>query len=447
MGKNLSFFKLQTQIRDYGYEYSLLRHCKYLAMTAAAVWGLCILMGIHWLGILCVLTGFLMAVPVLARYHYQSIYEKQRFQDSVAYMEYMIYAFLRTPKILGALEESHKLCSKGIRPWMEKAMDRIRYAQEYEDLYQDALKNIEQIYGCNRMKELHRFFIQVEQQGGVYQHSLNLLLDDIRQWTEMVGELQQERRKLQQKVTLSVCLSMATAITMVSLLPEDIGDITENPLYQYSSVIFVLCSLGIYLLSRKNLVRSWLGYEEEEESIQKAYSYCQEHEKKHNRHYGFQERRVKNHIQKEFPVWMRHVILNMQTENVSVAMRKAAAESSYILQTELNLAFAEIEQEPGSMKGYQSFLRKFDLPAIKNIFLMFYSLNEFGAKEAEGQMNALIQRNNRLSEQAERLINEDSLGIFGIYMLCPMVLAAGKLLMDMWVFVQQFLFFYSNVIQ
>ena len=83
---------------------------------------------------------------------------------------------------------------------------------------------------------------------------------------------------------------------------------------------------------------------------------------------------------------------------------------------------------------------------IKNVFLMFYSLNEFGTKEAEKQLNAMIQRNNKLAEQAERLANEEALGIFGIYMLMPMVIAAGKMLLDMWVFVQQFLFFYSNVV-
>lgn len=447
MGKGLSFRNLQAQIQAYGYQYSLQKHCRYLVAVAVIVVGVSVLMRIHCLGILVVLFGFLLAVPVLVKYYYQSRYENQRFLDSVAYMEYMIYAFLRTPKILEALKESYPLCGKGMQAPVEKAMDRIRFAQEYEELYRDALKNIEQVYGCSRMEELHRFFIQVEQQGGTYKHSLNLLLDDIRQWAEMVGKLQQERKKLQQKVGLSLCLSLATAITMVSLLPQDIGNIAASGLYQWSSVMFVLASLGIYLLSSKSLVRCWLDYKEDEKVIRQAYDYCMEHDGKHSRHYRFQEKRVKNHIEKEFPVWLRNVILNMQTENVFVAMRKAAEESSYVLQNELGAALQEIEQQPGSMKGYQSFLDKFDMPSIKNIFLTFYSLNEFGTREAEGQMNSLIQRNSRLSEQAERLINEDSLGIFGIYMLCPMVLAAGKLLLDMWVFVQQFLYYYSNVIQ
>lgn len=447
MGKATGFLSLQRQIKQYGYTYSLKTHCRNLMMALGTVSGLCIIMHIHWQEILCVMLCTLLSVPAMVRYHYQSNYQEQRFADSIQYMEYMIYAFLRTPKILGALEESVKLCSEGLQPWMEKAMDRIRYAQEYEELYSDAMKQVEHVYGCSRMKELHRFFIQVEQQGGEYKHSLQLLLDDIRQWAEMIGQLQQERKKLQQKVILSIGLSIATAVTMVSLLPNDVGDITQNGLYQYGSVVFLLCSFGIYLLSAKSLVRNWLGYEESEQEIRKAYLYCVEHDRKNNRHYRFQKRKVENHIKKEFPVWLRHVILNMQTENVFMAMHKAAEETSYILKSELEAAFLTIEKKPESMEGYQSFLLGFDLPSIKNIFLMFYSLNEFGTEEAQGQMNSLIQRNNKLSEQAERLINEDSLGIFGIYMLCPMVLAAAKLLLDMWVFVQQFLLFYSNVIQ
>lgn len=151
-------------------------------------------------------------------------------------------------------------------------------------------------------------------------------------------------------------------------------------------------------------------------------------------------------MKKEFPVWLRNVVLNMSTENVFVAMEKAAKNCSGVLKSELEKALAEVEKTPGSMTAYQSFLEDFRIPEIKNVFLMFYSFSEFGTREAEGQMNSLIKRNKKLAEQAERLMNEDSLGIFGIYMLCPMILAAAKMLMDMWVFVQQFLFFYSNVI-
>lgn len=443
----LGFKGLQEEIQIFGYEYSLKNHMTHLGVVVLITLIMSWLMRIHVAGIVCILVIAMVTVPTIILYRYKSLYEENKFLNAVAYMEYMIYGFLRVPKILNSLEEAEKLCTGHMRECIQKAMDRIRYASLYEDIYTDALKNIEEFYENDRMKELHRFLVQVEQQGGEYRKSLEILLEDIRHWTEMVSELQQERKALQNKVAISICLSLATAITMVSLLPQDIGNIADNIVYQSSSVFFVVCSLMLYLLSQKTLVRSWLLERENLLEVERAYGYCTENTHNRNRHYKFQERKVVKHIQKEFPMWLRNVVLQMNTENVFVAMKKAAEQSSLVLKTELQLALEEIEKLPGSMKGYQVFLKNFKIPEIRNVFLMFYSLSEYGTREAEGQVNSLIKRNKKLAEQSERLINEDSLGIFGFYMLCPMVLAAGKLLLDMWVFVQQFLYFYSNVIQ
>ena len=443
----LGFKGLQEEIQIFGYEYSLKNHMTHLGAVVLTTLIMSWLMRIHVAGIVCILVIAMVTVPTIILYRYKSLYEENKFLNAVAYMEYMIYGFLRVPKILNSLEEAEKLCTGHMRECIQKAMDRIRYASLYEDIYTDALKNIEEFYENDRMKELHRFLVQVEQQGGEYRKSLEILLEDIRHWTEMVSELQQERKALQNKVAISICLSLATAITMVSLLPQDIGNIADNIVYQSSSVFFLVCSLMLYLLSQKTLVRSWLLERENLLEVERAYGYCTENTHNRNRHYKFQERKVVKHIQKEFPMWLRNVVLQMNTENVFVAMKKASEQSSLVLKTELQLALEEIEKLPGSMKGYQVFLKNFKIPEIRNVFLMFYSLSEYGTREAEGQVNSLIKRNKKLAEQSERLINEDSLGIFGFYMLCPMVLAAGKLLLDMWVFVQQFLYFYSNVIQ
>ena len=260
---------------------------------------------------------------------------------------------MRMPKIVNALEETEKLCKGTMKHCIEKAIDRIRYADMYRDIYTDALWNIEEEYGTERMEALHRFLIQVEQQGGEYKKSLEVLLEDIRQWADTIYLLQKERKELQRKVSISIVLSAATAITMVGFLPQEVGDIAENILYQVCSTIFVLLSLGIFVLSRKSLVRSWLKGEEETEGVEKAYEYCLQPENKKNRHYKFAVKKVENHVKKEFPVWLRNVILNMNTENVFVAMEKAAENSSYVLKKELRKTLEGMEKEPGNMMAYQ----------------------------------------------------------------------------------------------
>lgn len=440
------FRKTQETIKEYGYEYSGKKHVTFMGIAVIFLLLLCYLMRIKAAGVCVIALTVILVVPVLAGYHYRTLYEEKRFTDAVDYMEYVIYSFLRMPKIINTLEEVAKVCHGNMQKCIEKAVDRIQYADVYQDIYSDAFEHIEKEYGTERMRALHRFLIQIEQQGGEYIQSLEVLLEDIRQWSEMVYLLQKERKELQRKVTLSLLLSVATAITMVGLLPSEIGDIASNGLYQVSSVVFLLLSIVIFVLSRKCLIRSWLTSEPDSEEVKNAYDYCIREENTKKRHYRFMEKKVKNSIKKDFPMWIRNVILNMQTENVMVAMGMAAEDMSYPLKSELMQTLNGIEKEPGSMRAYQRFLWKFDLKQIKNVFLMFYSLNEFGTKEAEKQLNAMIQRNNKLAEQAERLANEEALGIFGIYMLMPMVIAAGKMLLDMWVFVQQFLFFYSNVV-
>lgn len=441
------FKTLAKRINEYGYEYSLKKYLTALVGSCGVVLAICGLMRIKPLGIVCILTGVFLLLPLVILYQYKALYEQEKFSEATDYMEYVIYGFMRMPKIVNALEETEKLCDGTMKHCIGKAIDRIRYADMYRDIYTDALWNIEEEYGTERMEALHRFLIQIEQQGGEYKNSLEVLLEDIRQWADTVYLLQKERKDLQRKVSISLVLSAATAITMVGFLPQEVGDIAENMLYQVSSTIFVLLSLGIFVFSRKSLVRSWLKGEEEKEQIEKAYEYCLKSENRKKRHYRFAVKKVINHVKKEFPVWLRNVILNMNTENVFVAMEKAAENASYVLKNELRKTLTEVEKEPGSMMAYQGFLKDFEIAEVKTVFLMFYSLNEFGTKEAEEQINSIIKRNNKLAEQSEKIRNEESLGIFGVYMLCPMVLAAAKMLLDMWVFVQQFLFYYSNVIQ
>ena len=445
-GKRYVFWKIQKTIEEYGYHYPLKKHMTLMGVAIALLMLVCYLMRINTAGVCVVLIGTVVTMHLLAEYHYRVLYEEKRFSDAVDYMEYVIYSFLRTPKIITTLQEVQKLCRGNMERCIGKAVDRIQYADVYKDIYEDAFCHIEKEYGTDRMRALHRFLVQIEQQGGEYARSMEVLLEDIRQWSEMVYLLQKEQIQLQRKVSISIVLSVATAIIMVGLLPREIGDIAQNFLYQISSTGFLLLSMLVFILSRKSLVHSWLMPENNSLEVKKAYDYCIREENVKRRHYRLMEKKVKRSIAKEFPMWIRNVILNMQTENVFVAMEKAAEDTSYPLKSELQRVLGEIEKKPGSMQVYQKFLEKFDLKQIKTVFLMFYSLNEFGTKEAEEQLNAMIQRNNKLAEQSERLINEDALGIFGIYMLLPMVIAAGKMLTDMWVFVQQFLQFYSNVI-
>jgi Flp pilus assembly protein TadB len=164
--KKYGFRQIQETIKEYGYEYSMKKHVTFMGIAVAFLLLLCYLMRIKAAGVCVIVLTVIFVVPILAGYHYRTLYEEKRFADAVDYMEYVIYSFLRMPKIINTLEEVVKVCHGSMKKCIEKAVDRIQYADVYQDIYTDAFAHIEKEYGTERMRALHRFLIQIEQQGG-----------------------------------------------------------------------------------------------------------------------------------------------------------------------------------------------------------------------------------------------------------------------------------------
>lgn len=137
------FRKTQETIKEYGYEYSGKKHVTFMGIAVIFLLLLCYLMRIKAAGVCVIALTVILVVPVLAGYHYRTLYEEKRFTDAVDYMEYVIYSFLRMPKIINTLEEVAKVCHGNMQKCIEKAVDRIQYADVYQDIYSDAFEHIE----------------------------------------------------------------------------------------------------------------------------------------------------------------------------------------------------------------------------------------------------------------------------------------------------------------
>lgn len=49
-----------------------------------------------------------------------------------------------------------------------------------EDIYEQALKILEEEYYCKRLISLHKFIIKIEKQGGEFEEYINIILSDIK---------------------------------------------------------------------------------------------------------------------------------------------------------------------------------------------------------------------------------------------------------------------------
>ena len=147
-----------------------------------------------------------------------------------------------------------------------------------------------------------------------------------------------------------------------------------------------------------------------------------------------------------FPNWLRELALYLQTENVYNALQKSLDNCSYVLEAELRKTLEKIANDTNNMASYCAFFEGCKMPEIQSVLIMLYSMTELGSEESDEQIYSMMQRNNQLTDKAAKLANEDAGFLFGVYMLSPMVLSAGKLLVDMGLFMLQFMAHYSNFV-
>ena len=122
--------------------------------------------------------------------------EQARFFDINVYMEQLLYSFRKTKKILTSLEDIQiQFQNSPVYDLIERAKKHILETyQSEEDVEQEALELIEEQYSCVKLKMIHRFLLKVENLGGDFDNTIELLLADRSMWEQRQTHLQHERR-------------------------------------------------------------------------------------------------------------------------------------------------------------------------------------------------------------------------------------------------------------
>lgn len=475
----LRFSNIKTEISAYGYSYSFRKYMLTLAACFAVIFIAGKFFHLQMKYTIALMLAFLLVFPVIVLDQFRYLYEQNRFQDVVNYLEQMIYSFKKTPKILLALQDTKSLCTGRMKEVVEEAITRLNHAEEGEDRNVVALDCIEQEYQCNRIKMLHDFLKKVEKEGGQYQNTLNVILDDVKEWTERTYLFQKERAGMKVKIILSLCASLFIAGATILLLASDSTLVKTLSIvgYQIETFILLLLFLLIFMLAQKILTGSWLKVRKEEnvKQIDKDWNtirYSGDRKKKDSiksmivallcvpvlylgitqkdlkvvtagiilmvlalllpgRKQKQARKRIKKEINEKFPYWIRGIGLRLQSENVYAAIRHSLTDVPYVLKKSVEDLVNDIDQTPDSVLPYQRFLPEFDLPEIKSVTNMLYSLTSYGTDDSEEQINTLIRRNNALMDKAERIQNENEVAGIGILTLVPMLFATLKMIIDL----------------
>ena len=182
----LKFSSLRNKLKALGYELTFRNLMLFSLGISAMLFIVGYLFYLNMTYILILIIVFLILFPFLLVFKFKADYEKQRFQDCVKYMEQLIYAFNKSTKIRESLVDVYNVTTGIIHDTCKEMIDCIDFDNTTHNLYAKAFSIMEGKFNCNRLKLLHTYLIEVEETGGKSQHSLNILLTDIRNWTSRV---------------------------------------------------------------------------------------------------------------------------------------------------------------------------------------------------------------------------------------------------------------------
>ncbi len=402
------------------------------------VFFICLLYKMQFIGIIiCLGMALFVSTSIIREEEIRKKYLK-RFNDLILYMDQIIYSFKKQPKIRLALMDAQKVCTDEMKEYIEEAILCIDNGDK-EDIYADALRIIEDGYGCKRVKELHDFIKKIENQGGNYEAYINMILDDIRQWSDQMYLFMEKVNRIRRNMLISIMATVITCGFMAYLIPKGFS-YTSNIIYQIASVFFLCILLLIYRWSEKKLNIDWLKEESamSDNMVMKYYTLVEKEFYKKKK-LKFMEKlsikkakkRLEKEIKKEFPGFVREVAINLQNDTVQSSIEKSYEKLSFVLKRPIRKLLVDFEKYPVGIEPYDNFLREFELADLKSSIKLFYSINELGKDKSDGQIQAMIERNNKMMWQAMEMRNNDRIGLTGFMTSIPSLVGTMMLIVQL----------------
>ncbi len=378
---------------------------------------------------------------------------RNRFHDLVLYMEQMVYSFKKQPKIRMALSDAQKVSSHRMKEIIEEVIVNID-SKMTDKIYEESLGIMKKEYDCKRLRSLHEFLIKIEKHGGAYEDHLNILMEDIKEWTDRISLFIKNVDRVKRNVIISIFSTLITCGFMAYLIPKEYS-YTGHPVYQVCSTLMILFMLLSCWFVYKKVNFDWIQERQglSENMIIKYYLLVEKADKNHHTlsvveklSYKKAKRRLENEIKKEFPDWIRDVAVNLQNDTVQSAIESSYEKLPFVLKRPVRKLLVDFEKYPVGIEPYDNFLKEFDLDEMKSSVKMFYSMNELGKEQSGKQIYSIIDRNNKMIRQAEEMKNNDRIGAATMFTAVPMGVGVVKIMVDMILMIVVFTSSVSNVI-
>lgn len=476
---------LQQQIDEYGYYFSMGNYVLSLVISLAVVFLCGTLFSLYWYLTATVVVFWMILMPGMILDGYKNMYEHKRFLEASDYMEQILYSFKMEGKILAALQDTATLFSAG---QMSMAINEtIAYIENgvYEkDLYQEAFSKIETQYPGRRIASVHNFLRLIEKNGGDYSNGINLLLEDKALWVENVLLLQEDKKRGRSRVIMALVITMILAAVFHGVYRSmpDTYSIVNSPVTQIGTTCYLMLNIFIFQKANKELAGSWL--DRESVSDEKKVTYYWKVVTEADSHkawkkslwcagfffgvaivcwlqgyfygtialivigiFGGNQHRIAyrisyNWLVKEinlrFPQWLMEMALLLQGNNVQVAITKTVSGAPTVLRGELETMVKKLKAQPEAMEPYMEFLEMFQLSYVQSAMKMLYAISESGSGDSQEQIKIMVRRNEKLLDQAEKVLNERKLAGINAIGYLPQITISFQMMVNMMVFMMVF---------
>lgn len=464
---------LTSDIKKMGFSTSFKKIAGIMAIYVAAAGAVAFFMKLPVFCFVYMLILGIFIIPLLIVNMYRKIYEDNRFREVSQYIEQMLYSFKNTNKVYKSLQDIQPMFTDSpMGTVIEKAAKDI-----IDKGLEEGLKNFTDAYDCQKIQQLNKFLIEVEQVGGAHEDSIDLLLQDRETWVNRTLEYKKERNHRKVTVYMAIVVSFILCVLMEKILPREI-DISSNPLCYLSSTILFTIDLVLFYITDNLCSASILNSlkTRADADIKKYYEYLVNYNAKREFlkgarvapigllitvlgivmneialiltgiffavyclfksrvEYNTRYKAIKEEIEIQFPRWLMNVALYIQSNSVQVALYKSIATAPLVLQPELIKLNNAIRENPTAPEPYLNFMKDFNMPDITMNMKMFYSIASGAGADVQKQVNEIIKRNNALLDKTERIVIDNYLAKMYMFFLAPQLTGGLKLAVDMVLF-------------
>ena len=208
---------VNSEVKEYGYPLSVKKIVGIYLIYILASFALGFAFKLDVFPYILIIALFgLCTLPYIIINGYKQTYEQVRFNDANKYISQMLYSFKTSKKVFYALKETRELF-QGTNSPMEMQLNKAINTFLTEGR-KKALSYITEIYDCERIEKIHSFMLEVEEKGGNCEKSIELLLNDRKEWSLRTNEFQKEKHKKKINIILGIIVSLLLCLFLEYVL-------------------------------------------------------------------------------------------------------------------------------------------------------------------------------------------------------------------------------------